>query len=181
MQVGMPVQKLPGGLDGDDGGGKSVPFRVFPEERGKSLPDAQGELGEKPSSMPECRPQDLGECENEMPVRDGVDHLLPDELGPQGDALGGTGRAEPPLLAGEGNEIFVSAGVAPYARETAFGKAAPEKAVDGLRDDPPQGAEGPFEALFVFPGEAVEELVKDGVEGGTLGAPGTVELRVIKS
>jgi len=25
MQVGMPVEELPGGLDGDDGGGKSVP------------------------------------------------------------------------------------------------------------------------------------------------------------
>jgi hypothetical protein len=32
MQVGMPVQKLPGGLDGNDSGGKSVPFRVFPED-----------------------------------------------------------------------------------------------------------------------------------------------------
>jgi len=35
--------------------------------------------------------------------------------------------------------------------------------------------------LFVFPSEAVEELVKDSVEGGPLGAPGTIELRVIKS
>jgi hypothetical protein len=32
--------------------------------------------------MPECRPQDLGEREDEMPVRDGADHLLPNELGP---------------------------------------------------------------------------------------------------
>ena len=48
VQVGMPVQKLPGGLNGDDGGGKSVPSRIFPEECGKSLPDAQGKFGEKP-------------------------------------------------------------------------------------------------------------------------------------
>jgi hypothetical protein len=79
-----------------------------------------------------------------MPVGDGADHLLADELCPQGGALGGAGGAEPPLLAGEGDEVFVPAGVAPYAREAAFGKAAPEKAVDGLRDDPPQGTEGPF-------------------------------------
>jgi len=32
MQVGMPVQKLPGGLDGDDGGGMSVPSRIFTQE-----------------------------------------------------------------------------------------------------------------------------------------------------
>lgn len=40
--------------------------------------------------MSECRPQDIGEHEDEMPVRDGADHLLPNELGPQGGALGGT-------------------------------------------------------------------------------------------
>jgi hypothetical protein len=40
VQVGMPVQKLPGRLDGDDGGGKGVVSRIFPEECGESLPDA---------------------------------------------------------------------------------------------------------------------------------------------
>ena len=94
VQVGMPVEELPGSLDGDDGGGKSVASRIFTEERGKSLPGAQGEFGEKPSSMPECRPQDLGEREDEMPVGDGADHLLPDKLGPPGGAFGGTGRAK---------------------------------------------------------------------------------------
>ena len=91
VQVGMPVEELPGSLDGDDGSGKRVASRIFTEDRGKSLPGAQGEFGENPSSMPECRPQDLGEREDEMPVGDGADHLLPDELGPQGGALGGTG------------------------------------------------------------------------------------------
>ena len=137
MQVGMPVQKLPGGLYGDDGGGKSVPFRVFPEEHGKGLPGAQGKLGEKPPPVPEGRPQDLGECEDEMPVRNGADHLLPDEFHPQSGAFGAAGGAEPSLFAGEGDEIFVSADVAPDAREAALGKAAPEKTLDGFRDYPP--------------------------------------------
>jgi hypothetical protein len=126
MQVGMPVQKLPGGLDGDDSSGKSVAAGIFTEERGKSLPGAQGEFGEKPSPIPECRPQDLGECEDEMPVRNGAYHLLPDEFRPQGGAFGAAGGAEPSLFAGEGDEIFVSADVAPDAREAALGKAAPE-------------------------------------------------------
>jgi hypothetical protein len=80
--------------------------RALPEEHGKGFPGAQGKLGEKPPPVPEGRPQDLGECENEMPVGDGADHLLADELCPQGGALGGAGGAETPLLAGEGNEIF---------------------------------------------------------------------------
>ena len=48
--------------------------------------------------MPERRAQDLGEREDEMPVRDGVDHLLPDELGPPGGAFGGAGRAKSKII-----------------------------------------------------------------------------------
>ena len=40
MQVGMPVEELPGRLDGDNGGGKGVVSRIFPEECRKGLPDA---------------------------------------------------------------------------------------------------------------------------------------------
>jgi len=40
-----------------------------------------------------------GEREDEMPVGDGADHLLPDELGPEGGSLGRTGGAKPSLLA----------------------------------------------------------------------------------
>jgi hypothetical protein len=76
--------------------------------------------------MLERRPQDLGEREDEMPVGDGADHLLPDEFRPQGAAFSGAGRAEPSLFAGEGDEVFVPTGVASDARETALGKAAPE-------------------------------------------------------
>jgi hypothetical protein len=61
-----------------------------------------------------------------MPVRNGADHPLPDEFHPQGGAFGAAGGAEPLLFAGEGDEVFVSADVAPDAREAALGKAAPE-------------------------------------------------------
>jgi hypothetical protein len=64
-------------------------------------------------------------------------HLLPDEFHPQAGAFGAAGGAEPSLFAGEGDEIFVSADVAPAARQAALGKATPEKALDGFRDDPP--------------------------------------------
>ena len=67
-----------------------------------------------------------------MPVGNGADHLLPDEFRPQGGAFGGAGGAEPPLLAGEGDEIFIPAGVAPDARETALREAAPEESLYGF-------------------------------------------------
>ena len=92
--------QVTGRLDGDNRGGKGVVSRIFPEECGEGLPDAQGEFGEKPSSMRECRPQDLGEREDEMSVGDGADHLLPDELGPEGGALGGTRRTKIGVIPG---------------------------------------------------------------------------------
>jgi CheY-like chemotaxis protein len=84
-----------------------------------------------------------------VPVRDGADHLLPGELGPQGGAR-----------------------IAPDACEPALGEASPEEPLDRLRYDVPQGAERPLEPLLVFAGELVEELVEDGVERRSLGARG---------
>jgi hypothetical protein len=60
----------------------------------------------------------------------GADHPLPDEFHPQGGAFGAAGGTEPTLFAGEGDEIFVSADIAPDAREAALGKAAPENQED---------------------------------------------------
>jgi hypothetical protein len=77
-----------------------------------------------------------------MPVGDGADHLLPDELSPEGGSLGRTGGAKTSLLAGKGDEIFIPAGVAPDACEAALGKAAVQKSLDGLRDDPTQTNHG---------------------------------------
>jgi hypothetical protein len=146
MQAGMPVQKLPGRLDGDDGGGKSIVSRIFPEECGEGFPDAQGEFGEKTSPTPERRAQDLGE-----------------------------------FLIGEGDEILVSACVAPDSRESALGKAAVQKSLDGLRDDPTHRTEGLLEPVFVFPGEVVEIMMKDSVEEGPLGMPEAVDFRLTES
>ncbi len=81
--------------------------------------------------------------------------------------LGNEPDDAPPLAATAEKRIdFVNA---PDAREAALGKAAPEKALDRFRDDPPERTEGLFEVLFVFSGEAVEALVKDGVEGDRSG------------
>lgn len=64
-----------------------------------------------------------------------------------------------------------SSGSTSYTRESALGKATVEKSLYGLRDDPTQRTEGPIEPVFIFPGEAVEIMVKDSVEGGRSGRP----------
>ena len=78
-----------------------------------------------------------------MPVRNGADHLLPDEFHPQSGAFGAAGGAEPSLFAGEGDEIFVSADVAPDAREAALGKAAPENWCKRAKKMAPKGGYSP--------------------------------------
>ena len=85
------------------------------------------------------------------------------------------------MLTGEGDEIFVSACIAPDARESALGKPAVQKSLDGLRDDPTHRTEGLLEPVFVFPGEVVEIMMKDSVEGGPLGMPGAVEFLLTES
>ena len=88
---------------------------------------------------------------------------------------------KPPLLAGKGDEVFLAARITPDACEAALGKAAVQKSLDGLRDDPTQRTEGPLEPVFIFPGDAVEIMVKDNVEGGPLGTPRAAEFWFIES
>jgi hypothetical protein len=74
--------------------------------------------------MTEGGAQDLRQCEDDMPVRDGADQPVAEEFGPERRALGGARRAETPLLARKGDEVFVAARVAPDPREAAFGETA---------------------------------------------------------
>jgi hypothetical protein len=85
-------------------------------------PENDGWLGNEPDDTHPL----AATAEKRVDLVDASDELLPDEFRPQGGAFGGAGWKEPPLLAGECDEIFVPAGVAPDAREAALGKAAPE-------------------------------------------------------
>lgn len=46
MQVGMPVQKLPGGLDGDDSGGKSVAAGILRRNEERAFQAHRVSLGQ---------------------------------------------------------------------------------------------------------------------------------------
>lgn len=54
------------------------------------------------------RPQDLEECDDEVPVGDGADYLLSDEFLPRCGALRRAGRAEPPQY-GERAQVAITA------------------------------------------------------------------------
>ena len=86
------------------------------------------------------------------------------------------GRRTPTLLRDRGRFPWQGSGVS----RKSFVPPFPHP-FDGLRDDPTQRTEGPLEPVLVFPGEAVEIMVKDSIEGGPLGTPRAVEFRLIES
>lgn len=88
VQMGVPVQEIPGGLHRDDRCGQ----RRFPgdvtDERGDRLPCAPGKSWKKLAPVAECGAQCLRERKDQVAVGNGPDHLRTNELGPQDGALG---------------------------------------------------------------------------------------------
>ena len=75
-----------------------------------------------------------------MPVRHRGHHVVQDKPGGRLDVLLVAGRAEPPALAGKGQQVFVLAMVAANPGEAALQVAAIQELVDHLWDDGPQAA-----------------------------------------
>jgi len=76
---------------------KSVPFRVFPEEHGKGFPGAQGKLGRSRRRYRKAGRKILGSAKTDA-GGGRADHLLADELCPQGGAFGAAGGQNPRCL-----------------------------------------------------------------------------------
>ncbi len=86
------------------------------------------------------------------------------------------GRAEPAAFAGEGEQVFVVAVVAPYAGETTFEIAAVEELVDDFGDDGPQEAEAGLVAFVVGVQKRVKMVVEALPQRRCLGAARTIDL-----
>jgi len=123
--------------------------------------------------MHEVRAKHLGDGENPLGVADVGDHLVLEEGGELGRALGAAGGTEPPSFAGKREQELGSAAGAADAGEASLEDAA----VEVPRDDPVQ--DGAPEAVAgleeILPGplddleEGLEQLVERGL-GGPAGA-----------
>ncbi len=85
--VGMPLDQVPGGGDGDDYSGPSVRTELLAHLLGDGLGGALREVKEKLPTLPEDPPQEAGHGEDDVPMRNGREHLLLQPLRPEDLAL----------------------------------------------------------------------------------------------
>jgi hypothetical protein len=95
MAMGVEVQKIPEGLDGDDCHGKSlVPWAEANKKHILGIPGKATQLEEKSTVIGEVMPEDLRHAEGEVPVRDGLEDLLTKPFTERHHPFWVTGRAE---------------------------------------------------------------------------------------
>ena len=83
VSVGMPLDQVSGGGDGDDDAGPAVWTESCPDVLGDGLGGALGEVEEKLPALPEDPPQEAGHGEDEVAMRNGREHLLLQPLRPK--------------------------------------------------------------------------------------------------
>jgi len=76
VSVGMPLDQVPGGGDGHDGAGPSVRAEPSPHVLGDGLGGALGEVEQKLPPLAEDPAQEARHREDDMPMRNGREHLL---------------------------------------------------------------------------------------------------------
>jgi hypothetical protein len=185
VQVRVEIQVLAKGVDGHDYTGEAVGqvqggLHVFQQARVGDV----AEFLEQGAVETEVRAQHLGDAEGEVTVRDGEQDRLGDQRAEKLDLLLVAGGAEPAAFAGEGQQVFVLAMVAPDAGEAVFEVAAVHELVHDLGDDRAQKAVAGLETLFVggkkgveVPGQALPERRGAGFAGAVgLHLPGYMRL-----
>ena len=81
--VGMPLDKVPGGGNGDDDSGPSVRTELLAHVLGDGLGGALREVEEELAPLAEDPAQEAWHGEDDMPMRDGLEDLLLQPLRPQ--------------------------------------------------------------------------------------------------
>jgi hypothetical protein len=134
VSMGMPLDQVSGGGDGDDDTGLAVWAKPFSDVLGDGTGGALREVEEELSTLAEDPPQEAGHGEDDMAMRNGREHLLPQPLRPQELALLLARRAEGPSATGERAEHSRPERRAPKPREAVFDEATahepPQHALD---------------------------------------------------
>ncbi len=94
--MGVPLNQISGGGDGDDDSRPAVLAEPFADVLGDGLGGALPEVEEELSTLAEHTPQEAWHGENRVPMRNGREHLLLQPFRPQELALLLARRAERP-------------------------------------------------------------------------------------
>jgi hypothetical protein len=131
MAVGVEVQEIPKGLDGDDCARRGILAANGWQKDGlKRFPCAAAQFGEEFPIIEEVAPENLWHAEGEVPVGGRFEDPLTKPLPEFHYSLLVAGRAEVAALAGECQEVFMAAVLAFHA-----GKAVVEDAAIQIAED----------------------------------------------
>jgi len=164
VDVGVVMDELPEGLDGEDGAGGGVLAEQGAVGLDDGLPGEGGKTTEQGTMVAEEDPQAFGKGPDELAMGDVQADVLGHVHAEQERAFLRAARADAALLAGEGDEELVAAVRAADAGEAVLEVTALEEPVDGLVKyrspvavlaGVPVGVDG-AELVDVFSDEAVE-------------------------
>ena len=108
MQVGMPVELVAVGLDGEDGRGHAVTAQGMSEVLAEASPSGTAEFPQKLSIASESGPKDFRDGPHQLPMRNLLEDLASNPLHKGRHSLGLTRRAEITSLAAEGQQVFLA-------------------------------------------------------------------------
>ena len=174
--MGMPLQLVAGGLDGDDGCAHHLlGWESGAVHFGQGLPGAAAEPAEQCAVLSENRPQDLGDGEDHLAVRDRFQDSGTHPVDEAGHPLGGTRGAKAPGATGISQIAAAAAGIASQSSQTEVEKATLQETFYGAGDHLPQRAVGLLEQDLVTALELFPVVVQTLVERGLLRVSGTID------
>jgi hypothetical protein len=134
------------------------------------LPGRGAEGAEKLAVMHEVGAKELGDGEYPLRMADVSDHLVVEESGELGSALGAAGRAEPAPIAGKGEQVLGGAIGTADAGEASLEDAAVEVPRDHAVEEAAPEAVPALEEVFPGPLDPLVEGLEQHVQG-RLGGP----------
>jgi len=166
VQVRVEVDELAEGLDGQHAAGANVGSEDGGVGLGDGLPGEGGQAIEQVAMESEEDPEPLGDRPDELAVRDWLADIVGDVHAEEEGSLLATAWADAALLAGEGDEEFMSAVGASNASEAVVQVATAEELGDCVIDGSPPVAKSAGVVIGVDGAEGVEVFTDEAVEVG---------------
>lgn len=146
VSVRMPLDRVPGGGDGDDDSRPAVVAEPFADALGEGLGGALREVEEEFSSLPEDAPQEAWHGQDNVTARNWREHLFLEPLRPQELALLLARRARGPSATRERTKHASPTRRAPKPGKAVFDEATAREPSRHPLDHRPQRAMLPSEA-----------------------------------
>jgi hypothetical protein len=175
VSVWMPLEHVAGGRDGDHDPGPPVRSQLSPHVLGDGLRAALRQVEQELSPLAKDPTQEARHGEDDVTMREGLEHLFAQPLRPQERALLLARRGEIPSATRVRDQVARPTARTPSSGEAPCHVATLDEAAQHAFDDGAQGAVLLGEAFSVHTQEVLDVLADEAEEGRLLGLPGPVD------